>query len=395
MKPITIGPLAGIDNASKRDDALQIGGQERRVYLRDAVNVVIDNARASMRKGLRQVTPVPYTDLWQSPLHGDTFARLGDKWVKANTSDWSHEVLAAVGDGPLSHLVLNGKVLVSAPGGLFEFDGREAKRLVLDVPPGPMLSVSAGALVGGQYGMAVAWLRGKTEGPLSPMTSITVPQDGQIDAILPMAFDPTVTGGRLYCTRPDGGELLRLGDYPSTGTAVALPTLPTLGAPAPFPHMEPMPTGRYLGQWRGRLVVAVGSVLRFSQALAYHVHDVRHDFVQMPQRITFVAPVDGGLWVGQVDHVAFLRGTALQELVFERKTSRAPVPGSTVALASDEAGEAAGGGRAAVAWLSSVGFVLGTPDGGIIEPQSKRLRGISAAAGSTVVQHGRLTAALR
>ena len=149
MKPITIGPLAGIDNASERDDALQVGGQESRIYLRDAVNVVIDNARASMRKGLRLVTPVPYTDLWQSTLHGDAFARLGDKWVKVNTSDWSHEVLATVGDGPLSHLVLNGKVLVAAPGGLFEFDGRAAKRLVLDVPPGPMLAVSTGDMVAG------------------------------------------------------------------------------------------------------------------------------------------------------------------------------------------------------------------------------------------------------
>lgn len=395
MKPINIGPLAGIDNASERDDALQVGGQERRLYLRDAVNVVIDNARASMRKGIRQATQTPYADLWQSTLHGDAFARLGDKWVKVNTSDWSHEVLTTVGDGPMSHLVLNGKVLVAAPGGLFEFDGRAAKRLVLDVPPGPMLTVGAGALVGGKYGLAVAWMRGQTEGPLSPMTTITVPQDGRIDAILPMAFDPAVTGVRLYSTRPDGGELLRLGDYPSTGAAVALPTLPTLGAPAPFPHMEAMPTGHYLSQWRGRLVVSIGSVLRFSQAMAYHVHDVRHDFVQMPQRITFVAPVDGGLWVGQVDHVVFLRGSSPADLVLERKTSRAPVPGSLVELHSDEAGEAAGGGRAAVAWLSSVGFVLGTPDGGIIEPQSKRLRGISAAAGSTVVRHGRLTTALR
>lgn len=395
MKPITIGPLAGIDNASERDDALQVGGQESRIYLRDAVNVVIDNGRARMRSGLQQKTATRYADLWQSPLHGDTFARLGDVWVKVNTADWSHEVLAAVGDGPLSHLVLNGKVLVAAPGGLFEYDGRAAKRLVLDVPPGPMLAVSAGAMVGGQYGLAVAWLRGQTEGPLSPMTTITVPQDGQIDVILPTAFDPTITGVRLYGTRPDGGELLRLGDYPSTGTAVSLPTLPTLGAPAPFQHMEPMPSGRYLGQWRGRLVVAVGSVLHFSQAMAYHVHDTRHDFVQMPQRITFVAPVDGGLWVGQVDHVAFLRGSAPGELELERKTSRAPVPGSLVELHSDEAGEAAGGGRASVAWLSSVGFAVGTPDGGIIEPQSKRMRRISAAAGSTVVQHGRLITSLR
>lgn len=395
MKAISIGPLAGIDNASERDDALQVGGQDRRVYLRDAVNVLIENGRASMRKGLRQVSTTPYADLWQSPLHGDAFARLGGQWVKVNTADWSHEVLATVGNGPLGHLVLNGKVMVAAPMGVFEYDGQAAKPLALDAPPEPMLSASAGAMVGGQYGMAVAWLRGQTEGPLSPMVTITVPQDGQIDAILPMAFDPSVTGVRLYSTRPDGGELLRLGDYPRTGATVALPTLPALGAPPPFQHMEPMPSGRYLGQWNGRLVVAVGSKLRFSQAMAYHVHDPLHDFVQMPQRITFVAPVDGGIWVGQVDHVVFLRGAAPGELVLERKTGRAPVPGSVVALHSDEAGEAAGGGRAAVAWLSSVGFVLGTPDGGIIEPQSKRLRGIGAAAGSTVVKHGRLVAAIR
>ena len=156
-----------------------------------------------------------------------------------------------------------------------------------------------------------------------------------------------------------------------------------------------MPTGLFLAYWRGRLLTARANVLRFSEAMAYHLHDERHGFIQMPQRITFVQPVDGGIWVGQVDHVAFLRGSAPDELVLERKTSRAPVPGSLVELHSDEAGEAAGGGRSAVAWLSSVGFAVGTPDGGIIEPQSKRLRGISAAAGSTVVQHGRLTAALR
>ena len=218
---------------------------------------------------------------------------------------------------------------------------------------------------------------------------------GGLQVLLPMALDPTITGVRMYLTRHNGGELLRGEDYPVVTTVVNLPTLPKLGAPTQFRHMDPMPTGQYLGLWQGRLVVAQGRALRFSEAMAYHVHDPRHGFVQMPQRITFVAPADGGLWVGQVDHVVFLRGTAPQELVFERKTSRAPVPGSTVALASDEAGEASGGGRAVVAWLSSVGFAMGTPDGAIIEPQAQRLRSIGATAGSTVVQHGRLTTALR
>ena len=395
MKSIPIAPLAGIDNFSPRDDALQVGGREPKVYLRDAVNVVINNARASMRPGLRPVTSTPYADLWQSPLHGDTFARLGSQWVKVNMADWTHEVLAEVGEGALSHLVLNGTVLVAGPAGIFQYDGRTAQPFTLSAPAAPVVTASAGSLEAGDYGVAVAWLRGALESPLSPMTTHKSAAAGGLQVLLPMALDPTITGVRMYLTRHNGGELLRGEDYPVGTTVVNLPTLPKLGAPTQFRHMDPMPTGQYLGQWRGRLVVAQGRALRFSEAMAYHVHDPRHGFVQMPQRITFVAPVDGGLWVGQVDHVVFLRGTAPQELVFERKTSRAPVPGSTVALASDEAGEASGGGRAVVAWLSSVGFAMGTPDGAIIEPQAQRLRSIGATARSTVVQHGRLTTALR
>ena len=340
MKSIPIAPLAGIDNASGRDDALQVGGNAPKVYLRDAVNVVIDNARASMRAGLRKATSTPYADLWQSPLHGDTFARLGSQWVKVNMADWTHEVLAEVGEGALSHLVLNGTVLVAGPAGIFQYNGSAAKPFTIDAPPGPIVTASTGSLEAGDYGVAVAWLRGALESPLSPMTTHKSAAAGGLQVLLPMALDPTITGVRMYLTRHNGGELLRGEDYPVVTTVVNLPTLPKLGAPTQFRHMDPMPTGQYLGLWQGRLVVAQGRTLRFSEAMAYHVHDPRHGFVQMPQRITFVAPVDGGLWVGQVDHVVFLRGTAPQELVFERKTSRAPVPGSTVALASDEAGEA-------------------------------------------------------
>lgn len=395
MKSIPIAPLAGIDNFSARDDALQVGGNEPRVYLRDAVNVVINNARASMRPGLRPVTSTPYAELWQSPLHGDTFARLGTQWVKVNTADWTHEVLAEVGEGALSHLVLNGTVLVAGSNGIYQYNGQSAQRLGIDTPGAPIVTAGSGSLEAGSYGVALSWLRGALESPVSAVTHCAVGAQGALQVLLPMALDASITGVRLYLTRQNGGELLRAGDHPASLPEVSIALLPKLGASVQFLHMEPMPTGQYLGLWQGRLVVSNGRTLRFSEALAYHVHDPRHGFVQMPQRITFVAPVDGGLWVGQVDHVVFLRGTAPQELVFERKTSRAPVPGSAVALASDEAVEASGGGRAAVAWLSSAGFAMGTPDGGIIEPQAQRLRAISATAGSTVVQHHRLTTALR
>lgn len=180
MKPFSLTPLAGIDNASERDDALQIGGQERRVYLRDAVNVVIEQGRTSMRPGRRLVTATPYADLWQSPLHGDVFARLGANWVKVNTADWSHTVLATGGEGACTHLVLNGLVLVACSAGLFQYDGQAAKRFTLDTPPAPAVFAGTGALEAGAYGVAVAWLRGSLESPLSPTLETSTTTDGTV-----------------------------------------------------------------------------------------------------------------------------------------------------------------------------------------------------------------------
>lgn len=397
MKPFALTPILGMNNA-QADEALRRGGGPgvpAGTQVRDAVNVNIDDSGAfSMRPGLRKLTDTPLKNLWQSPLHGDVFATLAGQWVKANPQDWSTEPLALIGDGRVQHLVLNNRVVAAGPAGLFAYDGAQALPLTLARPAAPMVQPGAGALHGGMYGAAVAWLRGDLESPLSPMTQCSVAEGGGLDITFPLALDPSVTGVRLYLTRHNGGELTRAGDYPVGLPMVSVPLLPSPGAAAQWQHMEPMPTGPHLGYWNGRLVTASASVLRFSEAMAYHVHDPRHGFVKMPQRITFVAPVDGGIWVGQVDHVAFLAGAAPQELSLSRKTAKAPVPFSAVYLDAETAGEVSAGGAAVVAWLADNGFVLGSPGGQVLEPQGKRLKGIRGSSGTCVGFAGRLTAAV-
>lgn len=395
MKPFSMMPLAGIDNASGDDADLQVGGQARRIHVRDAVNVDISGAgRIRMRPGLRQVSALPFENLWQSPLHRDVFGTIDGRWVKVNTGTWDAEDLALIGRGPVAHLVLNGAVLAAGPAGIYRYNGQVAQRLVIDVPPAPMVEAGAGALEAGTYGVAVSWLRGDAESPVSPIATCAVGGAGALLVTLPLCLDPQVTGVRLYVTRQNGGELGRGEDYPINLSQVSLPLLPKPGAAPQFRHMEPMPSGQFLSYWRGRLVVAQGSVLRFSEAMAYHVHDPRHGFVQMPQRITFVQPVDGGLWVGQVDHVAFLEGVGPEGLSMARKTAKAPVPGSAVALDAEAAGETSGGGAATVAWLADNGFVLGTPGGQVIEPQAGRLRGISGNRATSIVVARRIVTAV-
>jgi hypothetical protein len=387
-------PIAGMNNVAE-DKAMQRGGDAPRLFVRDAVNVNITPAGgAAIRAGERRVSPIPYRDVWQSPLHGDTFGTLDGQWVKINTADWSHEALAALGEG-VSHALLDNLVSVAAPAGLFVYDGVRAQRLALETPAAPLVTAGAGSLEPGAYGVAVAWLRGTTESATSALASVEVPEAGALEVAMPLCLDPTVTGARLYLTRRDGGELLRAGDWPAGTATIHLPLLPRLGAPAQFRHLSPMPTGAHLAHWRGRLLVARGKTLLWSEAMACHLHDERHSFVQMPQRITFMQPVDGGVWVGQVDHVVFLRGAAPAEFALERKASRAPVPGSAVEVRAEVLGsDLTPGGSAAAVWLAENGYVVGTAAGALVELHAGVLRGITARAGTSVVLGRRLLTAV-
>jgi hypothetical protein len=395
MADIALMPMAGM-NVVAEDAALQRGGDSPRLFVRDAVNVNVSAAgQPSLRAGTRRVTEIRYRDLWQSPLHRDTFGTLAGQWVKIDPMTWTSEALLAVGDGDVWHEVLNNLVCVAAPAGIFTFDGARAARLTLDTPAAPLVVAGAGSMSAGTYGVAVAWLRGGLESAPSAIGFIEMGEGGALEITPPLCLDPSVTGMRLYLTRPNGGELARAGDHALSGATISVPRLPELGRPPQFLNLSPMPTGKYLKYWRGRLLTARANVLRFSEALAYHLHDERHGFVQMPQRITFVQPVDGGIWVGQVDHVAFLEGAAPETLNMVRKTARAPVPGSAILVDSDTVGSdlSQGGGGTAI-WLAENGYVAGTQSGQVVEVQAGVMGGIAARAGTSVVFDRRMLTAV-
>ena len=396
MPDIPLVPIAGM-NTEDEDARLMVGGDNRRHYVRDAVNVdITPGGKAELRPTPKKVSDTAFRNVWQSPLHRDTFATVGDQWGRVDTASWEFEPLAVVGAGEAWHTVLNNKVVVAAPAGLFQFDGAKAERLTLDNPASPFVSAGAGgSLTEGKYGVAVAWLRGEQESGLSEMAQVDVPDKGSLQVTLPMAMDSSITGARVYMTSPNGGELRREKDYPVGTGPISIPVEPRLGASAQFRYLSRMPTGKYLGYWRGRLLTANANILRFSEALAYHLHDERHGFVAMPQRITFVVPVSGGLWVGQADHVAFLQGSSPDNLTVARKASRPPVPGSAILANADTLGsELAQGGDGAAVWLADNGYVVGTAQGALIELQRQVMGGITAEKGTSVVLEQRLLTAV-
>lgn len=391
MSEFRLTPLAGINTVAE-DAAMVIGGDTPRVFSRDAVNINLSpDGRATLRPASRLATATRYKNLWQSPLHGDVFGTLNDDWVRISPLDWTCEILSEVGDGAAFHQVINHQVVVAAPAGLFVFDGLTAKRLTIPTPPAPLVVSDTGSLSAGTYGVAIAWLRGDTESATGAIAFVDVGDSGGMTVTFPPCLDSTVTGIRVYLTTHNGGALGRGEDYAINTTWVTIPLLPERGAAPQFQFLSVMPTGKYLSYWRGRLLTARFNLLCFSEAMAYHLHSERHGFIQLPQHITFVLPVDGGIWVGQVTHVIFLSGMQPDELTVQQKASAAPVPASGILVDADTIGaDLAQSGGVVGVWLAENGYVAGTASGQLVELQARNLSGITGTAGTSVVLDKRI-----
>lgn len=388
-----IPAFLGINNV-KEDAALEIKGDSPGLFIRDAVNISFsDTGRAELAKTMQLQSSKAIRDLWQSPLHKECFAALDNQWVKVNPDTWETQPLTECGDGPLFHIVLNNVVCMACDNGLFTYDGQTAKRLTIDTPAKPQVNMKYNySLDQGDYSFAISWLANGLESPLSEIEKVQLSDKSGVQLQLPMCLDRNVSHVRVYMSDPGGGELRQAFELPIDTMSVDIPALPELGRAATFQHLSQMKSGDFLRLWRGRLWVARSNVLYFSEAMAYHLTDERYNFIQFPQRIRFIEPVDGGIWVGQADHVVFVRGQDVRNMVIEQKASRAPVYASSALLHSDMVKSLSQGGTWCAVWLAENGFVVGTADGQLVELQSESIKGISAQSSQLVGFADRLVA---
>ena len=131
--------------------------------------------------------------------------------------------------------------------------------------------------------------------------------------------------------------------------------------------MAPAPVGRAMAFWRSRVLVADGPVLWASMPGAWHLFDLRRDFKQFTAPITLVQPVDGGVFVGTENELAFLSGAEFDKLVYTQVIDGPTVPGSGVPVPGElvQRGQSVGQG-AAMLCIAGRGIVAGFSDGGIV-----------------------------
>ena len=379
MKRLT--PLRGMDNVSD-DESMSSFGKTPFVKLRDAVNVNITSAgRMELRDTGAVVTETPYKNLWCSPLHGDTFGTLNGELVKIDTSNWSHVALNIELKGSVNYLVVNNFIIISDALALYKYDGAGVIKLTIGTPPPPMARLSTGALLDGTYTVAIAWSKDGRESGLSSSLSLNV--EGGIELILPYNYSEDADQVVIYMTERNGSELLKVGAVTVNTATFNISSDKDLTRAAQFQNLSPMRTGKFLKLWRGRLLTADKNLLHFSQALNFHLCDERYDYIALPQRVTFVEPVESGIWVGQSNSVVFLSGSDVRDLRLVQTGAKAPVPGTALRVNSDLLGEASAG-LESVLWLAENGYCVGTPSGNLVEAHANTLKGITAKGGQSV-----------
>lgn len=344
----------------------------------DAVNVDFDRAGGfASRPGATRLLTGNVHSLWTAE-NGQAYGVVDGVICRLDTDGSTIETAAAwtLGqDLPVTYADLNDDVIAATQRELVSLGRGEC--LGLPTPSDAGLAAETwpetyGGLTSGRYGVALAHLRGDEESGLSDGAFVEVAEGGGLRLALPQPDSAlNVTAMRVYRTAPNGEVYHRVADVPLGITSYLLGATP-LGRPADTQYLEPLPGGHYVRAWRGRVLVARGNVLRFSQPLRFGLHDPRTDFVQFEQRIDLLEPVDGGVFVGTRDGVVFLAGERPGAWAQRRTSGKAPVPGTGIsARASDLGGDVEG--RVAV-WLARNGFVIGTAQGAVLEVQAKRIR---------------------
>lgn len=129
----------------------------------------------------------------------------------------------------------------------------------------------------------------------------------------------------------------------------------------------PPPAGHALAYHAGRIWIAAESYVHFTEGAGLFdwVDGLGGFLPPFVGRVRLLAPVTGGLFVGDDAGVVHVAGTDPKKMTFARVSSSPPIPGSLARLAAGRHAAVAGHDLAgdAALWAATDGIHLGLPDG--------------------------------
>lgn len=372
----TIGPFpAGVNN--RRDDhdlsqSVQGGSID---LLRSATNVdLTDEGKVRRRPGFTQaIAQDGCHSLWGDGNTG--FYAAGSSLYQLRESGPGVSASLVRDDlapgQPMSYCEAGGTYYYTGSGHI----GMVRDGVRIDFTPRlnvtPVLSAIPGALSAGRYQFCFTQMGVAGESAATVPQVIDLPTGGgiRISSIPPAAPGTTL---RAYMTATNGEVFGRVDLQVNTGVAEIV-ALPELGARCQTLLLEPMPAGSIVRHSNGRLLVAVGNLLCYSEPFANGLFRPSKNYIPFAAPVSVVEPCGGGVFV-VADKTYWFEGDLAAASMAE-KLPYGAVPHSGGSGPTDSN---------TVFWISTRGLVFGGADGSVRNAQEKQLALAGGAAGATL-----------
>lgn len=330
-----------------------------------ANNVDIDaTGKISRRDGRTLALAGSYHSLFAS---GDVCLIVGGSTLSSVKSDYTLQTLrTGLSNARMAWQKSAGRIYYSNGHDTGVIDGGLSRTWGITTPShqGAAQEVS-GALPAGAYQWAITYLRSDgQESGTGVAGRIDIANDGAGIHFsgLPVSIDIGVYEKILYMSASNGTTLYGRLIITNETTEETVIDVGDRARELDTQFLNPPPAGQCLAFHNGRMFVADGDVLYYSEPYSLELFDLRH-YLPLDGRITLLAPVDGGIIVGTDEMTGFLAGAQPEEFTLTVRNADAAIPGTLAWVSGRNIGDGALGETEVPIWLASSGVCIGTPDG--------------------------------
>lgn len=377
--PKKLGPFLGMNNRLAAHALNMPDGSG--TYLADAVGVDIDDTgRLSRADGVTLVGSMTagrslFSDGART-LYADGTAL---KRITA-FSPFAASAVDTVAANPISYVNINGEIYYTDGAKIARLDATNAAKPVgIPIPGDIALVATIGALQAAKYQVVITYFVGDEEGGASAAKSIDLTSGG-VTVTLP-ATPTGVTHIGIYLSGLNG-EVPFLHSVIVPAASITLSSEATKRACHTL-HKGPMPAGDLIAHHDGRLLVADGSTLHYSDPYNFGMTTPSRNYLQFPADISVLVPCDAGIYV-VADKTYWLTGIGTDGMAMPELLPYGAVARSSGRFPHDSR----------VFWLSEKGLVIGDGASQVKNVQEKDLDLALTGTGASlyVDRHNRVVA---
>ena len=322
-KSQVMNTFKGINNVLPADKSLE-------GYLKELVNLDIDKSNnLTKRKGFTSTDVASYHSLWSDGL--SMFAVRNGDLVQIKIDSSYTTLVSSIGDSKVSFEYIDGTYYYTSK----SHNGKIRNGSVVPwgiTPPNLQLDLTetTGTLDAGSY--QVSYTYETADGRESGSNIATVIEVNSASGItvnnIQQSSNSEVTLVNLYITQTNGDMFYRIGQMPN-GTTSATITAMNGDRPLETFNLWDAPKGSIVRWAHGRLYIAQGNIVWWSQPYQYDLFNIKDDYGYFDEEVTSLCPTPGGLWVSS-DKIYYVSGKDPSNAKLTEKELAQVVRGSEV-----------------------------------------------------------------